>query len=54
MDKYNAFTFVKWIYTFGFVDGLPFGWNEFQAIDLAMLPTDYFLENWFCSRFSTF
>jgi len=29
MDKYNAFTFVKWIYTFGFLMVLPFGWNEF-------------------------
>ncbi len=24
MDKYNAFTFVKWIYTFGFLMVLPF------------------------------
>ncbi len=40
MDKYNAFTFVKWIYTFGFLMVLPFGWGEFQAIDFANLPTD--------------
>ena len=26
MDKYNAFTFVKWIYLFGFIMVLPFGW----------------------------
>ena len=32
MDKYNAFTFVKWIYTFGFIMVLPFGWSEFDAI----------------------
>jgi drug/metabolite transporter (DMT)-like permease len=28
MDKYNAFTFVKWIYTLGLLMVLPFGWNE--------------------------
>ncbi|MGV9002602.1 DMT family transporter [Flavobacterium sp.] len=38
MDKYNVFTFVKWIYTFGFIMVLPFGWNEFQAVDFGNLP----------------
>jgi hypothetical protein len=28
MDKYNAFTFVKWIYLFGFND-IAFGWSQF-------------------------
>lgn len=28
MDKYNAFTFVKWIYTLGLLMVLPFGWSE--------------------------
>ena len=30
MDKYNAFTFVKWIYTFGFLMVLPFGLVKFK------------------------
>jgi drug/metabolite transporter (DMT)-like permease len=54
MDKYNAFTFVKWIYTFGFLMVLPFGWNEFQAIDFAYLPSDILWKIGFVVVFSTF
>ena len=54
MDKYNAFTFVKWIYTFGFLMVLPFGWNEFQAIDFTNLPTDILWKIGFVVVFSTF
>lgn len=54
MDKYNAFTFVKWIYTFGFIMVLPFGWNEFHAIEFATLPTDIIWKIGFVILFSTF
>lgn len=54
MDKYNAFTFVKWIYTFGFIMVLPFGWNEFQSIEFATLPTDIIWKIGFVILFSTF
>ena len=54
MDKYNAFTFVKWIYTFGFLMVLPFGWNEFQAVDFGSLPTDIIWKIVFVVIFSTF
>ncbi len=54
MDKYNAFTFVKWIYTFGFLMVLPFGWSEFHAIDWANLPTSIFWKIEFVVVFSTF
>ena len=54
MDKYNAFTFVKWIYTFGFLMVLPFGWKEFQAIDFVHLPADIFWKIGFVVVFSTF
>lgn len=54
MDKYNAFTFVKWIYTFGFLMVLPFGWNEFQSIDFALFPTDIYWKIGFVIVFSTF
>ena len=54
MDKYNAFTFVKWIYTFGFILVLPFGWNEFHAINLAIIPMDIFWKIGFVVVFSTF
>ena len=54
MDKYNAFAFVKWIYTFGFLMVLPFGWNEFQAVDYTNLPTDIIWKIGFVVVFSTF
>ena len=54
MDKYNAFTFVKWIYTFGFIMVLPFGWQEFQAMDWYTIPIPVYLEIGFVIVFSTF
>lgn len=54
MDQYNAFAFVKWIYTFGFLMVLPFGWSEFQAVDFANLPTDIIWKIGFVVVFSTF
>ncbi|WP_298303432.1 DMT family transporter [Flavobacterium sp.] len=54
MDKYNAFTFVKWIYTFGFIMVLPFGWREFHAINWTTIPTDIFWKIGFVVVFSTF
>ncbi len=54
MDKYNAFTFVKWIYTFGFIMVLPFGWNEFHAIVWATIPMGIFWKIGFVVVFSTF
>jgi len=54
MDKYNAFTFVKWIYTFGFLMVLPFGWNEFQAVQWAIIPMDILWKIGFVVVFSTF
>lgn len=54
MHKYNAFTFVKWIYTFGFVMVLPFGWHEFQAINWALMPVSISLKVAFVVIISTF
>jgi drug/metabolite transporter (DMT)-like permease len=54
MDKYNAFTFVKWIYTFGFLMVLPFGWSEFQAIDWSAIPIAILWKIGFVIVFSTF
>jgi len=54
MDKYNVFTFVKWIYTFGFIMVLPFGWNEFKSVDFATLPLDIIWKIGFVVVISTF
>jgi drug/metabolite transporter (DMT)-like permease len=54
MDKYNAFTFVKWIYTFGLLMVIPFGWNEYQEIQWQTLPSIILWEIGFVVVFTTF
>jgi drug/metabolite transporter (DMT)-like permease len=54
MDKYNAFSFVKWIYLFGFLMVIPFGWGEFQAVDWASVPMNIFWKIGFVVIISTF
>jgi len=54
MDKYNAFTFVKWIYLFGFLMVLPFGWSQFEAVDWSIVPTAIGWKIGFVVVFSTF
>lgn len=54
MDKYNAFTFVKWIYTFGLLMVIPFGWNEFNEIKWGILPNTILWEIGFVIVFTTF
>ncbi len=54
MDKYNAFTFVKWIYTLGLIMVLPFGWNEAMAADWGAMPEIIYWEIAFVIVFSTF
>lgn len=54
MDKYNAFTFVKWIYTFGFLMVIPFGLAEYQQIQWKQLPITILWEIGFVVVFTTF
>ncbi|MCF6131393.1 DMT family transporter [Flavobacterium wongokense] len=54
MDKYNAFTFVKWIYTFGLLMVLPFGFKECQEIQWQTIPTHILWEIVFVVVFTTF
>lgn len=54
MNKYKAFTFVKWIYTFGLLMVFPFGWNEFQAIIWPQIPLGIYYKIGFIVVFSTF
>ena len=54
MDKYNAFAFVKWIYLFGFIMVLPFGWSQFEAVDWSAIPTDISWKIVFVVIISTF
>lgn len=54
MHTYNAFTFVKWIYLFGFLMVLPFGWEEFQAVNWALVPESIYWKISFVVIVSTF
>lgn len=54
MDRYNAFTFVKWIYLFGFLMVLPFGWSQFQAVNWSAIPLDISWKIVFVVIISTF
>lgn len=40
MRKYHPITVVKWVFLFGTITVLPFGWNEFLEIDFATMPTN--------------
>ncbi|AWA29133.1 EamA family transporter [Flavobacterium magnum] len=54
MDRYSAFTFVKWVYLFGFLMVLPFGWDEFRAIRWEAMPESIYWKVGFVLVFSTF
>jgi drug/metabolite transporter (DMT)-like permease len=54
MDKYNAFTFVKYIYLFGFFMVLPFGYHDLQVVNWQEIPLDISLKIGFVVLFSTF
>jgi drug/metabolite transporter (DMT)-like permease len=38
MKKYNTFTIVKWVFLFGFVYVLPFGFKQFTEVNWATMP----------------
>lgn len=54
ISKYHAFTFIKWIYTFGLIYVIPFGYSEFNAIQWQTLPTDIYYKIGFVVLFTTF
>jgi drug/metabolite transporter (DMT)-like permease len=54
MQKYNAFTIVKWVFLFGFIYVLPFGYHEFKLINFAAMPSDIWRDIVFVVLGSTF
>lgn len=54
MDRYNAFSFVNWIYLIGFLMVLPFGWPELQGVNWQGFDTSVWLKTGFVVVFSTF
>ena len=39
MKKYKPITVISWVFIFGFIFVIPFGWGEFQAIDWGNMPS---------------
>lgn len=54
MDKYDAFSFVNWIYLIGFLMVLPFGWAEVTRINWNGFDTSIAWKTIFVVVFSTF
>jgi drug/metabolite transporter (DMT)-like permease len=54
MDRYNAFTFVKWVYLLGLLMVLPFGWSEFAMVEWHQAPFEVLWKIGFVVIFSTF
>ena len=54
ITKYHAFTFIKWIYTFGLLYVLPFGYFELISINWGVIPTDIYYKIGFVVLFTTF
>lgn len=42
MDKYNTFSLIKWIYLFGFMFVLPFGWQQLSVVEWRVMPGDIY------------
>lgn len=40
MQKYKPMTVIKWVFLFGFIYVLPFGWGEFQEIEWESFTTN--------------
>jgi drug/metabolite transporter (DMT)-like permease len=54
ITKYNALSFIKWIYTFGLLYVIPFGYSEFSAINWEIMPTEIYYKIGFLVLFTTF
>lgn len=53
INKYNPIIFVRWLYLFGFIMVLPFGFTELMSIDFNMMSTSVYLKIGYVVFFST-
>jgi len=53
-QKYNAITLIKWLYLFGLILVIPFGFNEVQEINWHRIPTNIYFNIGFVVIFTTF
>lgn len=40
MQKYKPITVISWVFIFGFIYVIPFGWGEFQAVEWSAMPSN--------------
>lgn len=53
-QKYNAITLIKWLYLFGLILVIPFGFSEVQEINWHKIPTNIYFNIGFVVVFTTF
>ncbi len=53
-QKYDVITLVKWLYLFGLILVIPFGWSEVQEIQWHNIPSNIYLNIAFVLVFTTF
>ncbi|CAM1348915.1 DMT family transporter [Tenacibaculum insulae] len=51
--KYNPIVFVKWLYLFGFLFVIPFGFSELAEVQWSLMPTSIYLKVGFVVLFTT-
>jgi drug/metabolite transporter (DMT)-like permease len=51
--KYNPIVFVKWLYLFGFLFVLPFGFSELSEVQWQLMPISIYLKAGFVVLFTT-
>ena len=54
MSKYKSITVVKWVFLFGMLYVIPFGFSQFMAIDWVAMPSLIYWEIAFVIVFTTF
>lgn len=52
--KYDSITLIKWLYLFGLILVIPFGFNEVQEIQWQYIPTNIYFNIGFVILFTTF
>ena len=54
MMKYNTFTVVKWVFLFGFIYVLPFGFKQFTEVNWVQMPSSIWHDVFFVVIGTTF
>lgn len=54
MLKYNTFTVVKWVFLFGFIYVLPFGFSQFKEVSWSAMPNEIWYDVLFVVVGTTF